>query len=54
MGLAVLPERASRRYRQSMAIGIVPLTDGWAPRRFTIWVQHFASLSPSAKLLVEH
>jgi DNA-binding transcriptional LysR family regulator len=54
IGLAVLPERAARRYQQSMAIGIIPLTDGWAPRHFTICVRSFALLSPSAKLLVEH
>ncbi len=54
IGVAVLPERSARRYQQSMAIQIVPLTDGWAPRHFTICVRSFASLPPHAKLLVEH
>jgi DNA-binding transcriptional LysR family regulator len=53
IGIAVLPERAARRYQQSMAIQIVALTDGWAPRHFTICVRSFASLPPHAKWLVE-
>src|SRR5262249_2376962 len=54
IGVAVLPERAARRYQKSMAIEIISLTDGWAPRHFTICVRSFASLPPHAKLLVEH
>jgi DNA-binding transcriptional LysR family regulator len=54
IGIAVLPERAARRYQQSMAIQIVALTDGWAPRHFTICVRNFASLPPHAKRLVEY
>jgi DNA-binding transcriptional LysR family regulator len=53
IGVAVLPNRAALRYRQSMAIQIVPLTDRWAPRHFTICVRGFASLSPHAKRLAE-
>lgn len=54
IGVAVLPERAARRFQRSMAIQIVPLTDGWAPRHFTICIRSFGSLSPHAKWLVEH
>ncbi len=54
IGVAVLPERAARRYQQSMAIQIVALTDSWAPRHFTICVRSFASLPPQAKWLVEY
>jgi DNA-binding transcriptional LysR family regulator len=53
-GIAVLPERAARRYKQSMAIQIIALTDSWAPRHFTICVRSFATLSPHAKWLVEY
>ena len=53
IGVAVLPDRAARRYQQSMAIQIVALTDGWAPRHFTICVRSFAALPPHAKWLVE-
>ena len=54
IGVAVLPETAARRYQQSMAIHIAALTDGWAPRHFTICVRSFASLPPQAKWLVEY
>ncbi len=54
IGVGVLPETAARRYQQSMAIEIVPLTDAWAPRHFIICVRSFASLPPQAKWLVEY
>jgi len=54
IGLAVLPESAARRCQRSMAIRIVPLTDGWAPRHFTVCVRRFRSLPPHAKWLVEY
>src|SRR5215208_8312809 len=54
IGVAVLPESAARRCRRSMAIRIVPLTDGWAARHFTICVRGFRCLSPHAKWLVEY
>jgi DNA-binding transcriptional LysR family regulator len=53
IGVAVLPDRAARRYQQSMAIQIVALTDGWAPRHFTICVRSFTALPTHAKWLVE-
>ena len=54
IGLAVLPVSAARRCQRSMAIRIVPLTDGWAPRHFTVCVRKFRSLPPHAKWLVEY
>ncbi len=53
IGLAVLPETAARRCQNSMAIGIVSLTDRWAVRRHAICVRSFASLPAHAKRLVE-
>ena len=54
IGVAVLPNRAALRYQQSMAIKIIPLSDRWAPRHFTICVRSFAALPPHARRLVEH
>jgi DNA-binding transcriptional LysR family regulator len=54
VGLAVLPEGAARRFRRSMAIRIVPLSDGWAARHFTVCIRKSRSLSPHAKQLLEH
>jgi DNA-binding transcriptional LysR family regulator len=53
VGLAVLPETAARRCRQSMAIRVIPLTDKWALRRHAICVRSFAALPAHAKRLVE-
>ncbi len=54
IGLAVLPISAARRCQRSMAIRIIPLTDGWAPRHFTVCVRKFRALPPHAKWLVEY
>jgi molybdate transport repressor ModE-like protein len=54
IGLAVLPETAARRYRQSMAIRIISLTDAWALRHHAICVRTFRALSPHAQRLVEY
>jgi molybdate transport repressor ModE-like protein len=53
IGLALLPETAARRFRQSMAIRIIPLTDKWALRRHAVCVRNFATLPAHAKRLVE-
>jgi len=53
IGLAVLPETAARRCQRSMAIRVIPLTDAWAPRHFTVCVRNFRSLAPHAQRLVE-
>lgn len=54
VGLAVLPESAARRYQRSMAIRIVPLSDGWAPRHFSVCIRRSRSLPPHAKWLLEY
>lgn len=54
VGLAVLPESAARRYQRSMAIWIVPLSDGWAPRHFTVCIRRSRSLPSPAKWLLDY
>ena len=54
IGLAVLPESAARRFQRSMAIRIIPLSDGWAPRHFTVCIRRSRSLPPHAKLFLEY
>jgi molybdate transport repressor ModE-like protein len=54
IGLAVLPETAARRYRHSMAIRVVSLTDTWALRRHVVCVRNFRSLPAHAQRLVEY
>jgi DNA-binding transcriptional LysR family regulator len=52
-GVAIIPERAARRYR-SGTIGIVALTDDWAERRLVICCRRHEELSDHARRLVEH
>ena len=54
VGLAVLPESVARRYRRSMAIRIIPLSDGWAARHFTVCTRRSGSLPPHARRLLEY
>jgi DNA-binding transcriptional LysR family regulator len=54
VGLGIVPETTARRAAQTMAIGIVALTDDWAARALTLCVRDFAGLPPLARQLVEH
>jgi DNA-binding transcriptional LysR family regulator len=54
VGLGIVPERAVRRHRRTMAIASVRLTDPWTLRRLTICVRRFDALPVHAKRLVEH
>lgn len=53
-GIAIVPEATARRWRRSMAIGIVQLTDPWAIRHLTMCVQNLENASPHAKRLFVH
>ena len=54
IGLAILPETAARRYQDSMAIRVIPLTDTWALRHLSICVRGMKSLPVHAQRLVEY
>jgi DNA-binding transcriptional LysR family regulator len=54
VGLGIVPETTAQRAAQTMAIGIVALTDDWAHRALTICVRDFLGLPPLARQLVEH
>jgi DNA-binding transcriptional LysR family regulator len=53
VGLAIIPESAALRCRQSMAIRIAKLTDSWSLRQLTICVRHLDDLSAPARQLVQ-
>jgi len=53
VGIGVLPESASRRHAQSMAIDIVALTDPWAERKMQICVRSLDGLPMLARALVD-
>jgi DNA-binding transcriptional LysR family regulator len=52
VGVGVLPASAARRHAQSMAIGIVPLTDAWSLRAMRICVRRLEAPPPLARDLV--
>lgn len=54
LAVSVLPAELARPYAQAFDLRIVPLTDPWARRRFAIATRGDDSLTPAAKLLVEH
>jgi DNA-binding transcriptional LysR family regulator len=54
LGLAVMPESAALRCRQTMQISRVALSDAWSVRQLTLCMRSFTDLPPYARQLVEH
>ncbi|MDB5731240.1 MAG: LysR family transcriptional regulator [Variovorax sp.] len=54
LGIAVVPREVVEPMKDSGTFCVVPLTDQWAKRRFTICFRDEESLSPSARLLLDH
>jgi DNA-binding transcriptional LysR family regulator len=53
VGLGIVPETAAKRYRRSMPIHSVRLTDSWATRHLAICARRFEDLHPHGRELVE-
>ncbi|MET1027949.1 MAG: LysR substrate-binding domain-containing protein [Dongiaceae bacterium] len=54
VGLGIVPDTAFRRYRRSMAIAALRLSDPWATRRLSVCFRNMAELSPFARNLVTY
>jgi len=54
VGLAVIPETAARRCRQTMAIRIARLSDPWSLRHLNVCVRSLSELPDYAQRLVHH
>ena len=54
LGVTVAPREIVDPVAQSFGLKVVPLTDRWAQRRFTVCFRREQDLSPSARLLVAH
>lgn len=54
IGLAVVPKTAALRCRQSLAIRVVPLDDGWALRHLRLCVKDSRALPAHAQWLLAH
>jgi len=54
LGIAVVPREVAEPMMGTGAFSVIPLTDAWARRRFAICFRDEESLSPSARLLLDH
>jgi molybdate transport repressor ModE-like protein len=54
VGIAVVPEIAARRFRRTMALAIVRLSDPWAKRQLLVCIRRLDALPAHARQLVEH
>ncbi|KQP18286.1 LysR family transcriptional regulator [Pseudorhodoferax sp. Leaf267] len=54
LGIAVVPREVVEPAMRHDAFRVIPLTDAWARRRFIICYKDEATLSPAARMLLEH
>lgn len=54
LGVAVVPREVVQPLVSAFGLKVVPLTDAWARRHFTICFRDERQLSPAARMLVEH
>jgi DNA-binding transcriptional LysR family regulator len=54
LGVGVVPRAAATPYTQSLGLVAVPLRNSWARRKLHLCVRSRESLSPAARLFVEH
>ena len=54
LAISVLPAELARPYADAFGLSVVPLADHWARRRFAIATRGDDTLTPAARLLVEH
>lgn len=54
LGVCVVPGEVARPYEQTYGLRVVPLTDAWAQRQFTLCFRDEQALAPAARLLLDH
>jgi DNA-binding transcriptional LysR family regulator len=54
LAVGVLPLQLGPQYAQFWGIGMVPLSDPWAKRRFAVCFRDYDGLAPAAQNLVDH
>jgi DNA-binding transcriptional LysR family regulator len=54
LGLAIVPREVAEPLAPMLGVKIVPLSNDWARRRFALCYRNVQSLSPAARLLVDH
>jgi DNA-binding transcriptional LysR family regulator len=54
LGIAVVPREVVALGASEVDVRVIPLTDAWARRSFAICFRAEETLSPAARLLIEH
>jgi DNA-binding transcriptional LysR family regulator len=54
LAIAILPGELATPYASAFGLKVTPLTDDWARRRFALCCREESSLTPAARLLLEH
>lgn len=54
LAISVVPREVAQPFADAHGLCVIPLTDSWAQRRFALCFRSMESLSPAARLLVEH
>lgn len=54
LAISVVPREVAEPYARTYGLRVMPLSDGWARRRFAICYRDEAGLSAAARLLVRH
>ncbi|MEL4375452.1 LysR family transcriptional regulator [Brucella cytisi] len=54
VGIAIIPQAAARRLRNTLPIATISISDAWAKRNLVIAVQSIAELTAPARSLVDH
>jgi DNA-binding transcriptional LysR family regulator len=54
LAISVVPVEVAAPYADLYGLAVMPLTDAWAQRRFALCFRELESLSPAARLLVDH
>ncbi|HEY9318878.1 MAG TPA: LysR family transcriptional regulator [Achromobacter sp.] len=54
LGITIVPREVAQPYAHATGLIVIPLTDAWAERRFTLCFRDEENLSPAAQVLLEH
>jgi DNA-binding transcriptional LysR family regulator len=54
LAISVMPREIAEPYAATHGLRVVPLTDAWAQRRFTLCYRDELLLTPAARLLIDH
>ncbi|MEP6875186.1 MAG: LysR substrate-binding domain-containing protein [Burkholderiales bacterium] len=54
LAISIVPFEVGSPYARMLGVKLIPLTDRWAQRRFTVCFQNIENLQPAARRMVDH